>query len=112
MPEQFTKDPGRKEATTSRRGRTITQSTRPSPQESDFFNKGSASPCGEACFPLRLSSSLASEAFSLEGDPSHEHHAQHRSGASPVPCCHPATLSRSLRQARGRRLRAGPTRTG
>src|SRR5438067_5957636 len=29
-PEQVTTDPGRKEATTSRRGRTITQSTRPS----------------------------------------------------------------------------------
>src|SRR5437868_13849153 len=98
-------DPGINEVILSRRGRTITQSTGPSPQESDFFNGEAAFLCGEVCFPLRLlSSSQASGAFSLEGYSSHEHHTQYRSGTSPVLCCHPATLSRSLRQACCHRL--------
>src|SRR5947209_6169401 len=63
----------------------------------------------EAWFPLRLSSpSLASGAFPLEGDLTHEHPTQHGPGRTTVPCRHPATVSRSLRQTCGRRLRAGP----
>ncbi len=48
------------------------------------------------CSTHLSSSSLASGAFSLEGDPSHVHHTQYRSSTSTVPCRRLATVSRSL----------------